>query len=190
MRVLANCKRIVLLSAVLWLLSASVFAKDNGVQVISAESILQGNDYVMSADIDYQLSDNVIEAINNGVPLYWTYQFKVQEQHDYLWNTTLMEKNIRYGIQYHALLKLYRVRNDSNGAVDNFSSLEAALAKLSAIRDYRLIEKAKITDKNKYIAAMKISFERDALPLPLRPVAYMNPKWYLSSDWRTWPLKK
>ncbi|MEY3760764.1 MAG: hypothetical protein RIR39_2255, partial [Pseudomonadota bacterium] len=37
---------------------------------------------------------------------------------------------------------------------------------------------------------VKVSFDRDALPLPLRPIAYIDPQWYLSSDWTLWPLKK
>jgi hypothetical protein len=38
--------------------------------------------------------------------------------------------------------------------------------------------------------AVKVNFDRDALPLPLRPIAYIDPQWYLSSDWTLWPLKK
>jgi hypothetical protein len=68
--------------------------------------------------------------------------------------------------------------------------LQAALDLLSTLRDFPLIEKAKIADKEEYIAGMKVTFERDALPLPLRPIAYMNPQWYLSSDWYVWTLKK
>ncbi|MEQ1485861.1 DUF4390 domain-containing protein [Methyloglobulus sp.] len=163
---------------------------DSGVRIINAETALLGEDYVLTANIDYQLSEKAIEALNNGVSLFWTYQFKVEEQRDYLWNNTLVEKNFRYRIQYHALLKMYRVINESNGEVDNFSTLQAALDLMSTLRDYRLIEKSDISGKESYVAGMKITFERDALPLPLRPIAYTNPQWYLSSDWYLWPLKK
>lgn len=163
---------------------------DTGVRIINAETALLGEDYVLTANIDYQLSEKAIEALNNGVSLFWTYQFKVEEQRDYLWNNTLVEKNFRYRIQYHALLKMYRIINESNGEVDNFSTLQAALDLMSTLRDYRLIEKSNISGKESYVAGMKITFERDALPLPLRPIAYTNPQWYMSSDWYLWPLKK
>ncbi|NOU20717.1 MAG: DUF4390 domain-containing protein [Methyloglobulus sp.] len=169
---------------------ASAYPNDIGVTVTSAEASLLGEDYVLTADIDYQLSEKAIEALDNGVPLFWTYQFKVQEQRDFFWNDTLVEKSFRYRIQYHALLKMYRVINESNGAVENFSTLQAALDLLSALRDYRLIKKTQIDIKKQYVAGMKITFERDALPLPLRPIAYTNPQWYLSSDWYLWPLNK
>jgi Domain of unknown function (DUF4390) len=191
MRVSLNNKTALLLGLLLLLLPGSVYPiKESGVRVKSAETALLGDDYVLTADIDYQLSENAIEALNNGVSLFWTYQFNVKEQRNYVWDKTLVEKSFRYRIQYHALLKMYRVRNENNGAVDNFSTLQAALDLLSTLRDYRLIEKAKIGDQKNYIVGIKVTFERDALPLPLRPMAYLNPEWYLSSDWYLWPLKK
>ena len=190
MRVSLNNKTFVLLCFIASLMPASVYSDSPGVTVKNAETSLLGGDYVLAADIDYQLSDKATQALRNGVSLFWTYQFKVQEQRNYLWNKTLVEKSVRYRIQYHALLNMYRVRNESNGAVDNFSTLQAALDSLSTVRNLRLIEKAKISNKEEYIAGMKVTFERDALPLPLRPIAYINPQWYLSSDWYTWSLKK
>jgi Domain of unknown function (DUF4390) len=184
-------KTAILLGLVWFLLPIVVYPNsDAGVRIKDATTILLGEDYVLNADIEYQLSEKAVEALNNGVALFWTYHFKVNEQRSYLWDNTLAEKNFSYRIQYHALLKMYRVINESNGAVENFSTLQAALDLLSTLRDYRLIEKSKISDKVSYTAGMKITFERDALPLPLRPIAYMNPQWYLSSDWYIWQLKK
>jgi hypothetical protein len=190
MRESLNNKAVVLLCLLLFLIPVSGYPDSPGVTVKNAETLLLGEDYMLAADIDYQLSDKAIEALQNGVSLFWTYQFKVEEQRDFVWNKTLVEKSFRYRIQYHALLKMYRVRNESNGVIDNFSTLQAALDLLSTLRNFPLIEKAKISNKEAYIAGMKVTFERDALPLPLRPIAYMNPQWYLSSDWFIWSLKK
>ena len=191
MHVSLNNKSVILLGALVILLIGTAYPiKAAGVKVKSAEIALLGKDYVLTADIDYQLSEEVIEALNNGVSLYWTYHFKIMERRSYLWDKTVVEKAFRYRIQYHALLKMYRVRNENNGAVDNFSTLQAALDLLSTLRDYHLIEKAEIDDQKQYVAGIKVNFERDALPLPLRPMAYLNPDWYLSSDWTIWPLKK
>jgi Domain of unknown function (DUF4390) len=190
MRVSSSNKPVIALCCLLFLIPASAYPNNFGVTVTSAETSLLGDDYVLTADIDYQLSEKAKEALNNGVALFWAYQFKVQEKHDYLWDNTIIEKSFRYRIQYHALLKMYRVINESNGAVNNFSTLYAALDLLSTLRDYRLIEANKIDDKKQYVVGVKITFERDSLPLPLRPIAYMSPQWYLSSDWYICPLKK
>jgi hypothetical protein len=86
---------------------------------------------------------------------------------------------------------MYRVKNESSGEVYNFSTLAAALDLMSTIRDFPVISSGFINlDKNQYHTAVRVLFDRNALPLPLRPIAYLNPQWYLSSDWTLWPLTK
>ncbi len=172
-----------------YLASATSYASDSGITITKAEFTVTDGNYAVSADIDFQLSEKATEAVKNGVPLFWTYQFKLKEQRDYIWNETLAEKSFRYRIQYHALVNLYRVRNETTGSVNNFSSLESALELMSSVRDFALVEKNKVAQGGSYVGEMKIAFDRDALPLPLRPAAYVNPQWYLSSDWFSWPLK-
>ncbi len=166
------------------------YADEFAVEVKQAEITLQGNHYVLSADIVYQLSEKVTEALQNGVPLFWDIQVKLLQQRDVFWDKTLVDRAIRYRLQYHALLNMYRVRNEGNGEVYNFSTLSAALDLMSVIRDFRVIEKAELVPEKQYLCVVKVNFDRDALPLPLRPIAYVDSQWYLSSDWTLWPLKK
>lgn len=165
-------------------------AEGFGVEVKNAGITLQGDSYVLSADIDYQLSARAKEALQNGVSLYWDIHIKTLQHRDYFWDQTLINTGIRYRIQYHALLNMYRVRNEGNGNVHNFSTLSAALDQMSTIRDYRVLDKASYVPGKRYAVGIKVTLDRDALPLPLRPVAYTNPQWYLSSDWTLWPLTK
>jgi hypothetical protein len=173
-----------------WLLPASGYADSFAVEIEHAEIILQDDSYVLSAAINYQLSPRALDALKNGIPLFWILQVKVQQQRDYLWDRTVVDKNIRYRIQYHALLNMYRVRNETLGGVFNFSTLSAALDLMSTVRDFRIMDKTEIASGKDYLAKIKVTLDRNALPLPLRPIAYANPQWYLSSDWYVWPLKK
>jgi len=184
------CLSVSFCGVLLWLLPFSGYADEFTAQVKQAEITLQGDSYVLSADIVYQLSEKAKDALQNGVPLFWDLQVKVQQQRDVLWNKTLVDTAIRYRIQYHALLNMYRVRNEGNGEIYNFSTLSAALDLMSTVRDFRVIEKAELVPEKQYLCAVKVNFDRDALPLPLRPIAFIDPQWYLSSDWTLWPLKK
>jgi hypothetical protein len=159
--------------------------------VKQAQLILRGDSYVLSADIHYQLSDIATEALQNGVPLFWTLRVKVSEpRHYWLWDKDIVTLTVNYRIQYHALLNMYRVKNEYSGEVDNFSTLSGALDWMSTIRNIPLLARADIAPQTDYVIAVKVDFDCDALPLPLRPAAYINPQWYLSSDWTQWPLKK
>jgi len=124
------------------------------------------------------------------VPLFWDINIKTFQHRDYFWDKTLGNSSIRYRIQYHALLNMYRVRNEGSGELYNFSTLSAALDLMSTIRDFRVMDKSVSAPEDRYAVGIKVTLDRDALPLPLRPIAYTNPQWYLSSDWTLWPLIK
>jgi len=187
-----------LCGALLWLLPALSHADTSvlspaegfGVEVKNVEITLQGDSYLLSADVDYKLSARAKEALQNGVPLYWDIHIKILQHRDYFWDSTLINTAIRYRIQYHALLNMYRVRNEGSRELYNFSTLSAALDQMSMLRDYRVLDKAAYVPRKRYAVGIKVTLDRDALPLPLRPVAYINPQWYLSSDWTLWPLTK
>lgn len=173
-----------------WLMPALSYAESFGIEVKNAEIASQGNSYVLSADIDYQLSARAKEALQNGVPLFWDIHIKTLQHRNYFWDKTLVNTGIRYRIQYHALLNMYRVRNEGSGELYNFSTLSAALELMSTLRDFRVMDKTVSMPGERYAVGIKVTLDRDALPLPLRPIAYTNPQWYLSSDWTLWPLTK
>jgi hypothetical protein len=71
-----------------------------------------------------------------------------------------------------------------------FTTLTAALASISKIRNLSVIEKSLIRADKNYQIAIKVLFDREALPVPLRPMSYFNSEWALSSPWSLWQLKK
>ncbi|WP_333878930.1 DUF4390 domain-containing protein [Methylobacter sp.] len=184
------CLPVFLCGVLFWLSPALSYADTFGVEVKNAEITLQDDSYVLSADIDYRLSARAKEALQNGVPLFWDINIKTFQHRDYFWDKTLGNSSIRYRIQYHALLNMYRVRNEGSGELYNFSTLSAALDLMSTIRDFRVMDKSVSAPEDRYAVGIKVTLDRDALPLPLRPIAYTNPQWYLSSDWTLWPLIK
>jgi hypothetical protein len=173
-----------------WLLPFAGYADDTATDVIDAEVTLHNDHYVVSADLVYQLSKRATAALQSGVPLFWSIQIKLLRPRPFLWDKTLSNTEIHYRLQYQALLNSYRVKNESSGETFNFSTLYAALDLMSALHDIPLIEKSKISLKEDYLCALKVKFDRDLLPLPLRPLAYIDKQWFLSSNWTLWPLKK
>ena len=145
--------------------------------------------YKLSADINYYLSPTAKEALQKGISLCWIVKVKVQQK-GVLWDTTLEELDIGYKIQRHTLLNLYSVKKLNNGETDMFTTLTAALASISKIRNLSIIEKPLILAEKNYQIAIKVLFDREALPIPLRPMSYFNSEWALSSPWSLWQLQK
>lgn len=161
-----------------------------GSEVKKAELTLSGNNYLLTAEFAYQLSDHAKEALKNGVPLFWTLQVKIWRQRDFFGDVTIIDRSIRYRIQYHALLNMYRVRNEITGQVENVSTLSSALEMISILHDFPVFNKNVLLPDIAYRAGVRVIFDREALPLPLRPIAYLSSQWYLSSDWYLWSLTK
>jgi len=173
------------------LLSATgVNAGDFAAAIKTAQMDVRDDRYVLSAEITYKLSGQVNEALQSGVPLFWDIQIKIHRPRHILWQKTLVEKTLRYRLQYHALLNMYRVRNETGGEIYNFSTLPAALELMSNLHGVRLADRAELAQEKQLLIELKVEFDRSALPLPLRTVAYLNRQWYLSSDWTVWPWKK
>jgi hypothetical protein len=145
--------------------------------------------YKLNADINYYISPTAREALHKGISLSWIVKLKVQ-QHGVLWDATLEQLEMGYQIQRHTLLNLYSVKMLNNGATDMFTTLTAALSSISKIRDLSIIEKSLIVDAENYQIAIKVLFDREALPVPLRPMSYFNSEWALSSPWSIWQLQK
>ncbi|WP_341326370.1 DUF4390 domain-containing protein [Methylotuvimicrobium sp. KM2] len=196
MRVFESTNR--LLSIGLWIaLLASLLARpaflhadESKIEIRSIDFALRDGHYYLSADIHYELTQTAREALQKGIPLYWDVLIKVVRERAWLWNKTLVDFKIRYRIQYHALLNNYRVTNISSSDSTSYASLSTALAGMSKIRNIAVLTEGDIAEDESYHVGVKTRFDREALPLPLRPAAYINPQWYLSSDWLQWPVQR
>ena len=174
------------LFVVLVILFNAANASKYAAEVKHAETSLQQGKYILVADFEYHLSPQANEALQNGVPLFWSIKIKLQQAHDFWLNKTLSKQTLRYRLQYHALLNMYRVRNENTGAMNSFSTLSAALNTMATVRDLPLIATKDLLPDVHYSVAIKVFFEDDALPLPLQTQVIANPQWQLSSDWTEW----
>jgi hypothetical protein len=176
------------LFVLLGLMPCYSWANDYSSKVLSGKTEHIGGVYSFSADIEFNLSPTAKEALQKGIALTWEVAIKIEEQAT-LWNSTLKELEIGYKIQNHALLNQYSVKIN-NGSPTLFSTLNAALDFMSNIRNLVLIKEQFIHQDRMYNVAIKVTFDREALPIPLRPLSYFDSQWALSSPWTVWPISK
>lgn len=143
--------------------------------------------YVLNMDADYHFSSAAKQAIQSSIPLYWNLKIQLKKER-YLQDKTVLSVTYRYRIRYHALLNSYSVKNETTNSIKKYASLMAALDSLSRLRDLQIVAVSAL-DKNKhYSVAVKLELDKESLPPPLRPVAYLSSEWDLSSDWTLWLL--
>lgn len=181
-----------LLKVLLWLgLSLALFpalASEYGVNIKHLELIRQAESYKIDSEIDYQLSPTAKEALEKGIPLTWDVQFEIR-QPGFVWAKRIYKKRLRYTLQYHALLKQYKVIGPDNH-LEMFLSLTAALNYMASPLRGISLDTEHLDNAKQYFLALKTSFNRESLPVPLRPFAYLDRQWFLSSPWMIWPFQK
>ena len=179
--------RLLLLTALMPLASVAVHAE--GFQVRYANTRLSDQVYVLNAGIDYSFSETALQALNNGVPLTILLEIDVQRKRRWWLDADVAELEQRYRIRFHALSGQYLVRNLNSGALYTYSTLSSALDALGRVRDLPLLDEKLIEPGEKYEVELKAELDIEALPSPLRPLAYITPAWHLGSDWFVCSLK-
>jgi hypothetical protein len=169
------------------LLSPSVSAE--GFHVRSADSRLVDSVYMLDARIDYRFSDPTLEALQNGVPLIVLVDIEVEQVRKWWFNKTIAELQQGYLLLYHALTEKYIINNLNSGVQENYDSLGSALAALGRINDLPLLDANLVKMNEQYQINLQTYLDLEALPAPMRPIAYISSQWRLESDWYQWPLK-
>lgn len=168
-----------------WLVPAAQ-AADAGFTVVRAalRPAGAGGGYLLDADIDYRFSEPAIDALRNGVSLALALRLRIERERRWWWDETVLEQSRPFHVRYHALSKLYQIL-DGGEAPRNFISVNALLEAMGAVRGLSLPALA-LAKGGRYRASLAVSLDIEALPLPLRPVAYLSPAWYLDSPVYKW----
>lgn len=166
----------------------AAWGADYGFVIERAELIPQGESYILNADVDYQFSEPAIDALEHGVPLTLKVRFKVLRHRDYWLDETILSETRRFLIRYHPLAKSFQISHEASGIPQSFASFSAMLDALGEIRGWRTLPVGSLEPGKEYWASLSVSLDIEALPLPLRPVAYVSPSWYLSSPSFRWRI--
>ncbi|MDF1829188.1 DUF4390 domain-containing protein [Cycloclasticus pugetii] len=170
------------------LLPANLLADEKpNITIKTATLTQQDSTFLLNSLIVYNLSDEAIEALHNGVTLTFNIDLSITEPRKWLWNKHHTNLTLPYQLRYHTLAKIYQVSDTTNNIRLNFSSLSAALHSLGTLTDipiYTLTNSPHINANASLNAYLNI----EALPLPMRPLAYITPGWHLRSNTFQWPL--
>lgn len=186
---LKSVKWVVLLG-VLLCLSCSARSEQKNIRFL--EKSVRGNEQGLFLDavVALRLSSEAEKALKSGVPLVWVMTVRVWRQREILWNKKIAEVICRYQISYHALMDVYRVTNEQNGTEKKFTSLQVALNEMGVLNNIFIMADRLVVNKKQYIIGVLFALDKERLPLPLRPVAYYDSEWMLTSQWNLWSFQK
>ena len=149
-----------------------------------------GGTYVVDSRIDFAFSEDNIEAMRNGVPLTIVVDIELRRVRGQWWDETLAARQLRYRIDTNVLTGRYRVRDIGRGRPRSYRSLDEMIETLGHLESVPLIARDRLSAGERYIARIRARLDIEALPSPLRPIAYLSPSWRLNSGWFEWRIRQ
>jgi len=181
-----SLSRFAALAALFLGLAAAEPARADGIEVRKAALVAAEDGYFLEAEFDIALTHTLEEALNKGVPLYFTFEFELIRPRWYWLNEKLVSKRQQYRLGYNALTRQYRVGIGT--LYQNFGSLPEALAFLSRVRLRDIVETGALAKGNRYTAALRMRLDSSQLPRPFQISAVGSREWSVGSDWHRWAV--
>ncbi len=145
--------------------------------------------FLLNADLVFQPSEENIEALRNAVPLTFVLDIEVYRERRFLWDEQVAHLQQRYQLKYHPLSERYILTYLNTGIRDNFPTLHLALNTLNKLRSLPLLDKSLVQANKNYQVYLQSYLDIEALPAPMRAMAYFSQRWRLLSEVYECPLQ-
>ena len=144
---------------------------------------------LLDAEIDYDLNETISEALENGVPLTFEIHVQMRRAEAWIWESDIVEHRLRTVLRFRPLSGLYELRNLSGDEQLSFATRAAALGALGRIVGMPIISRTDLNLDEDYSVQVEVRLDIEALPLPMRPMAYLNRDWSFASEPWEWRLR-
>lgn len=158
-------------------------------KVVSAKISPVEGEYGLNAQLNIRLCRGAQEALENGVPLVIGMQVQVYQANTWIWDQIVKEFRIERQLQYHALSRRYLVRDLVSNELLSFARLADAAHELGRVADESIPGLTETLENDEtYFVRLRGFLDIEALPTPVRLMAYVSSEWDIDSEWYTWPL--
>jgi hypothetical protein len=166
----------------------NAWSKDQLFQIHNAESRLYQGVWLVTALIDFRMSEEALAALDNGVALTFELQFRLDRVRRFWVDKKTATLEQRFELSYQPLSERYVVRNLNSGEQNSYATLFSALNSMGRIVDLPIIDAALLDADDRYELALRAVLDQNTLPGPLRLIAFWSSGFRLESDWYVWML--
>ena len=150
----------------------------------------ENDTYLVDADFDLSLNDEVMDALLHGIPLQIHTNVEVHLIRDWYPDKTIQTFTLNHLLVHQPLTQDYLTINMRSGERQAFDNINSALSNLSSLTDVTLVSKDRLSEKQTYHGRIRMHLDLDSLPTPMRPQVYFSGKWDIASDWHEWVIKE
>lgn len=148
------------------------------------------NDIVhLDLDLEFEFNPEVIDALRSGIAVEFAIDVEFNRTRWYWINDEVAHSKHRYRVAYQPLSEQYLLTNVITGDRRTLLGFDDVIATLSRLRGLPLVETSSFKPRRKYVSAVQVRLDIEALPAPMRPLAYFSRAWRMSSDWFEWTFQ-
>lgn len=141
-----------------------------------------GSGWSLDARFEFDLNTSLEDAVNRGVPLYFTTDFNLSRPRWYWFDEEPVNVSQSIRLSFQPLTREYRV--STGGLQLGFSSLEEALAVIKHVTSWHVIDRNQVKPGETYNASVRMQLDIALMPKPFQIDAVNNRDWSLASDWK------
>jgi len=168
------------------LATAAAAAVAEEIQVGVTRLVASEEGIVLDADFALDLTPRLEDALTNGVPLYFVFEFESTRPRWYWFDEKIGAATLTARLSFHALTRTYRL---STGALhQSFATLDEALRALGRVREWLVLPRDALRPDTTYNAYVRMRLDTTQLPKPFQVSALANREWALASPWRKWEV--
>lgn len=175
------------LAVALWMalalcLTAAGPARADSIAVQRASLQSDSNGWSLDARFEFDLNSNLEDAVNKGIPLYFTTDFELSRPRWYWFDEQPVSVSQSIRLSFQPLTREYRV--STGGLQLGFSSLNEALSVIKHVTSWHVIDRNQVRAGETYTASVRMQLDIALMPKPFQIDAVNNRDWNLASDWK------
>jgi uncharacterized protein DUF4390 len=151
------------------------------IPVVSAQLRAEEGEILLSAEFDFALTPALEQALEKGIPLYFTIEAEISRARPLWFPEKIAEWSITYRVSYSSLTRQYRVASGPFGQA--FESLDDVQRFIGHVTSRPVARADDLTKGVRYDVALREKLDVNQLPKPFQINALASREWQLSSDW-------
>lgn len=153
----------------------------DNIPVTSASLRIEEGEVLLSAEFQFSLTPALEEALDKGIPLYFTIDFDLVRTRILWFSEKIAQWSTTYRVSYSSLTRQYRVASGPLGQIfDSLDDVERFIGHVASRPVARADDLAKGV---RYEAAVRVKLDVNQLPKPFQVNALASREWQLASDW-------
>lgn len=150
-----------------------------GVEITHASISASEDGYRLSANYAFDLNENLENAIQHGVKLYFTTLVELTRPRWYWYDDKAVSERQTVSIRYDVLTRQYQVAL-MGGMPQSFATLDDAMVLIRRSR-WLIAPRGALKPGETYNVTLRMFMDRERLPKPTQVNAFANSQWRLES---------